>query len=492
MIEPNAATYESRLAGDIGGFAHDPLGFVLYAFPWGEGALAGRLPEPWQRGELEGIGEALQAGATLTEATVRAVRRAVASGHGIGKSALVAWIILWAMATAPDARGVVTANTEHQLKGKTWAELAKWHRLCLCGHWFECTATALISRMAGHEKTWRCDMVPWTERNTEAFAGLHNQGRRVFLVFDEASAIPDPIWEVSEGALTDDDTEILWVAFGNPTRNTGRFRECFGRFRHRWATRQVDSREVSITNKAQIRQWVDDYGEDSDFVRVRVKGIFPNMGDMQFIATTLAEEAAQREVMTVKDEPLVMGLDVARFGDDQSVICFRRGRDARSIPWKKYRGLEAPQLVARVIEAVNEYRPAAVFVDGGGVGGPVVDYLRRDHRVPGLVEVNFAGKADKKLDHGGDYANKRAEMWDSMRGWLQGGAIPRDQGLIDGLTGLEYGFDGQDRLILEKKADMKKRGLASPDEGDALALTFAQPVLTAARRLERPKFAEMD
>ena len=152
--------------------------------------------------------------------------------------------------------------------------------------------------------------------------------------FDEASAISDRIWEVSEGALTDDETEIVWLAFGNPTRNTGRFRECFGRFRHRWDCAHIDSRQVEGTNKPQLDQWVLDYGEDSDFVRVRVKGIFPHSGAMQFISSGLVEEAMSpgREGFGTIYDPLVMGVDVARFGDDRSVIRFRRGRDGRSIP----------------------------------------------------------------------------------------------------------------------------------------------------------------
>ena len=284
--------YEEQLALDIGSFAYDPLGFVLYAFPWGEeGSLFDRKIEDWQREELDNIGASLKAGASVSEAAARAIRRSIASGHGIGKSAFVSWVILWAVCTLEDTRGVVTANTEAQLKGKTWAELAKWHRLCLCGHWFKCEATALISRLPGHEKTWRVDMVPWSERNTEAFAGLHNMGRRVLLVFDEASAIPDSIWDVSEGALTDDNTEIIWIVCGNPTRNTGRFRECFGRLRHRWNNRQVDSRTVSITNKTQIQEWVDDYGEDSDFVRVRVRGVFPRAGSCQLISSEQVDAA---------------------------------------------------------------------------------------------------------------------------------------------------------------------------------------------------------
>ncbi len=471
--------HEERILAKLVELKNRPLEFVRRFFDWGHGDLAGQDgPDQWQTDFLLELEAQLAAGK-------KAIQCAVASGHGVGKSALVAWLILWAMSTRPNLAGVVTANTAAQLRDKTWAELRRWHRRLLFGHWFKWTATKFF--LADRPDTWFVSATPWSKENTEAFAGLH--ARHVLIIMDEASAIPDIIWETADGAMTT--AGAMMFCFGNPTRNTGRFRECFGRFKHRWTVRQVDGRAAKMVDQDKVREWLEDYGEDSDFFRVRVRGVFPNVGDMQFISTALAEEAAARDVVTLKDEPLVVGVDVARFGDDQSVICFRRGRDARSIAWKKFRGLEAPQLVGRVVEAVNMYRPAAVFVDGGGVGGPVVDYLRQHHRLPGLVEVNFAAKADKKLDHGGDYANKRAEMWDSLRGWLKGGAIPRDQGLIDGLTGLEYGFDGQDRLILEKKRDMKKRGLASPDEADALALTFAQPVLTAARRIERPKFMEI-
>jgi hypothetical protein len=256
------AEIELEIVRDVSRFARDPLGFVLYAFPWGKGELSGKAIEDWQRDTLEAIGRGLL---TPNEA----IRMATASGHGIGKSALVAWIILWALSTREDTRGVVTANTETQLRTKTWPELTVWHKRALNGFMFTVTATAIVSSQEAHAQTWRIDAIAWSERNTEAFAGLHNRGKRILLVFDEGSAIPDAIWQVSEGALTDADTEIVWCAFGNPTRNTGRFRECFGRWRHRWQTRQVDSRDVRISNKSQIREWIDDYGEDSDFVRVR-------------------------------------------------------------------------------------------------------------------------------------------------------------------------------------------------------------------------------
>ena len=133
----------------------------------------------------------------------------------------------------------------------------------------------MAARDKDHAKTWRADFVPWSEHNTEAFAGLHNKGKRIVLIFDEASAIADKVWEVAEGALTDEGTEIIWIAFGNPTRNVGRFRECFRRFKHPVEGRQIDSRTVEGTNKEQIAKWAADYGEDSDFFKVRVRGMFP-------------------------------------------------------------------------------------------------------------------------------------------------------------------------------------------------------------------------
>ena len=225
------------------------------------------------------------ASSNATATPDEAVRLAVASGHGIGKSALVAWVILWAMSTLSDTRGVVTANTEGQLRTKTWPELAKWHALSINKSWFTYTATSLQSSRPGRDRTWRVDAITWSENNTEAIAGLHNKGKRAFALFDEASSIADGVWETIEGALTDAGTDLFWLAFGNPTRTTGRFRECFagGRFAHRWQPQQINSRSVSMTNKAQIATWVHDYGEDSDFVRVRVKGEFPRAGTMQFI-----------------------------------------------------------------------------------------------------------------------------------------------------------------------------------------------------------------
>jgi hypothetical protein len=457
---------EIELAEDLGGFTHDPLRFVLYAFPWGVAGteLADHEgPREWQRKILQDIGAALKAGASTQEA----IRIAVASGHGVGKSAIVAWIILWALATCRDTKVLLTANTEPQLRTKTWPEVSKWFRLLICAHWFKLTATSIFSANPKHEKTWRADYVTWSENNTEAFAGLHNKGRRIVLLFDEASAIARLVWEVAEGALTDEDTEIIWAVFGNPTQNTGRFRECFGKFRHRWRVAQIDSRTVPGTNKTQLAQWVDDYGEDSDFVRVRVKGEFPRAAAEQFIGHDVVDAAKKRTPEGYEKGAKAMGVDVARFGDDQTVILLRQGQAILHI--RRFRNLDTMQTAARVIELAEEWEPHGIFVDGVGVGGGVVDRLRQLGRK--VIEVNNGASAiDEK-----QFMNVRAETWSAMREWLKkGGCLPPDDAELDAdLTSPEYYFDAKQRLALERKEDMKKRGLASPDAADALALTFA-------------------
>lgn len=457
----------------LGSVSKDPLAFVMGAFPWGEAGT--RLesesgPEPWQVEILSQIRDGLVD-------INKAIQLARASGHGIGKTACVSWIILWALSTFPDTRGVVTANTETQLKTKTWAELGKWFHMFLAKELFNLTATAIFSRDEAHERTWRIDMVPWSERNTEAFAGLHNKGRRLLVVFDEASAIPDVIWETTEGALTDAETEIIWCVFGNPTRNSGRFRECFPgqRFAKVWKSAQIDSRTVSFTNKAQIRSWEEAYGEDSDFFRIRVRGVFPRHGEMEFFSAADVDEAMSREAVSFLHEPLALGVDVARFGANKSVLFLRKGRDARSIPYQEYQGLDTVALAGKIFAAHETYRVDGIFIDGGGVGGGVVDNVRNMHLF--CFDVQFGGKSDNpgyaQGAQGERYANKRAEMHGALRAWLKTGALPNDAALRSQLLSITYTFNVRDEIVLTSKEQMMKDGLESPDLVDGLVLTFA-------------------
>lgn len=467
---------EADLMSHIAMYRHDPLGFVQFVYPWGEpnGPLADFVgPQAWQAEVMLEIAAKLQAGQSK-------IAVAVASGKGIGKSALVAFLLQWAMGTEPDTRGVVTAGTQPQLDSKTMPEFSKWHQMSIIKHWFHNPARTYYARDPDHEKTWRLDAIPWNESNPEAFAGLHNQRKRIIVVFDEASQIADVIWNTTDGIMTDADTEVIWIAFGNPTRSSGRFYECFNRLRHRWIPRSIDSRTVEVSDKEIIGQWVEDYGEDSDYVRVNVRGLFPNTSSLQFIGANPVAEARRREPIGHMNDPLILGVDVSRFGDDESVICPRKGRDARTLPWMFFAKMDTMALAATVYDYAKRYQADAIHVDGGGVGGGVIDRLRQ-MGLTNVREVQFGGAADR-LQLATDatrYANKRSEMWGMMRESLPGLAIPDDEELAGQLIGPQYAFREGKRgteIILERKEHMKARGLQSPDRADALALTYAYPV----------------
>ena len=458
-LEDIVAWLSSEVAGD-------PLLFVQQAFAWGEGELSNSEgPEPWQAEILTDIRDGLPLD--------RAVQIAVASGHGVGKTALIAWLVLWAISTFPDTRGIVTAATEPMLITRVRAELRKWLRLFKARTFFELGATSITSADAAHAQTWRIDLLAWSENRPEAFAGLHNAGRRIIVLYDEASAIADVIWETTEGALTDADTEILWVCFGNPLRPVGRFRQCFEDGTGRWITKRVDSRTVSFTNQEQMKSWIATYGEDSDFVRSRIKGEFPRTASTQFIGPELVDEAIRRQ-LSPSGDPLVIGVDVARFGSDSSVIYPRRGMDARSILPLEFRNIPLDQLEDQIISFCNQHRVSYVFVDGTGIGGGLVDHLRR--RGLNVIDVQFASRPDATID-GIRWANKRAEIWGHLRAALPYLCLPKNGELRQQLTGPEYSYNQPGAILLEAKDLMKRRGLPSPDLADALACTFASPML---------------
>ena len=466
-------------------YTHDPLGFVKWAFPWGEKgtALENRPgPEPWQAAQLERIGAKLRAGGSRGAV----IEEDIASGHGVGKSAEVAWIILWAIATHEDCRGAATANTDTQLRTKTWAELGKWFSLFIAKELFTFTATAIyIKNDKVREKTWRVDAVPWSENNTESWAGLHNQGKRVLILFDEASTIADSVWEVARGATTDANTEVIWCRYGNPTRTSGAFyKACTSPKRNTF--HRVDARTISFVNKGQIQEWIEDYGEDSDFVRVRVLGLFPRAGYANFISPGAVTDARRRRhpAVAYQSYQKILSCDPARFGDDFSVVTLRQGL---KVHWQvKFSGFDGTDLAGKIFEYLrgDVDRPrherhdalgaACVVYDAIGNGAELDGALRR---IPNLttplipVMWGVPAKEEKK------YFNQRSECWGTMRDWLKEGEIPDDDELADQLSSLDYGYDGLMRIQLQSKKDIKKNGGKSPDCADSLALSFVPELI---------------
>ena len=469
---------DGLIASDLGSLSDDPYAAVIYGFPWGKDDLKDSTgPRAWQKEALDFIGAHLRSSQRHQPCQI-----AISSGHDIGKSAFIAMVTWWALSTFDDCRVNITANTDNQLKTKTSPELAKWFRLAVNSEWFEKSVTSIKSRDHKHEETWRVDLVPWSEQNPAASAGLHNKGKRLVFIIDESSEVPQIIFETAEGVMLDENTEIIWIVCGNPTRNKGPFYDVvFGRKRHRWKTFVIDSREVEGTNKEKLAQWAQDYGEDSDFFRVRARGLPPRAESAQFIDQDLIDNAQRRHVTVIQDEPLVAGVDFAWGGADDNVVRFRCGYDARSIPPIRIKGeftrdpavmvgKLADVLSNRYVVAGVQRRLSMLFLDSAGIAAPVESRLRQ-LGYQNIVTVNFgAHSPDTK------YAYMRDYMWGKLKDWMRDGAIDADPGLAEDLGGPCLVSDKQQRVKLEDKELMKKRGLDSPDDADALCLTFAQPV----------------
>ena len=480
-----SADEEMELMARLWALKNDPLKFVMYAFPWGQtGTPLEHFngPRRWQREVLEELTEHLVANNGKIDFDT--FRMAVSSGRGIGKSALVSWLVIWMLTTRIGSTTIISANSESQLRSITWAEITKWISMALHSHWFEVSATRvmpakwmteLVERdLKKGTRYWGVEGRLWSAENPDAYAGVHNFDG-VMLVFDEASGIDDSIWAVSAGFFTENTPNRFWFAFSNPRRNSGYFYETHHSKRDFWRTKIVDARSVEGTDKAVYQQIIDEYGPDSTQAHVEVYGEFPNAGDDQFIPNHLVDEAMKRPRYKDQSAPVVIGVDPARFGSDATVIAVRQGRDIVAV--MRHRGDDTMETVGRVIDAMEQYKPALVVIDEGGLGAGVVDRLKEQrYKVRG---VNFGQKSVKPLMYG----NKRAEMWGAMKEWLKTASIPKDRFLKSDLTGPMMKPDSKGTIFLESKKDMKARGLASPDAADAIAITFAYPV---AHREARP------
>lgn len=482
----------------------DPLAFVMTVFPWGKKGTPlehEKGPRKWQEKKLKELSAHIKAnrGLAANGQPTKVLWDATSSGRGIGKSSMTAWLVLWMLSTKLGSTTIITANTEAQLKSRTMAELGKWLTLAINAHWFEPTVMsikpspwfedALKKQLKVDTGYYYAQAQLWSEEKPDAFAGAHNpQG--MLVIFDEASGIPEAIWNVSKGFFTEKKAfDRYWFAFSNPRRNTGAFFECFHKNRKFWNTTKIDARTVEDTDTMVYDQIIEEKGLDSYEARVEVLGEFPTQGVKQFISRSIVQGAVERELIPDPGAPLIMGVDPARFGDDSTVIRFRRGRDARSIQPIKLRSADNMQVVAVCAKLISDYNPDAVCIDVGN-GAGIIDRLRElGYRVH---EVGFGTAAEDK-----QWANKRTELWARMREWLNGGCIDRDDELIDDLSAPEYRFQGQsDRQMLEPKEEMKRRGHSSPDNADALACTFAVKLahrdLYASKSLKRKTHVAKD
>lgn len=447
-------------------FANDPEGFVRFMWDWGHGPLQGwDGPDWWHKEIYQQIKDYLEGDES------RPLRIAVASGHGAAKTFFLATLLHWFISCRPHPQIRVTANTEAQLNSTTWREVAKWHKMALNSSWFEWTATSYF--LKAHPETWRANAIPWSENNSEAFAGVHEEN--VLVVFDEASKISDRIWEVTDGVLTT--KKNIWIVCGNGTRNVGRFYDCFNDERHKryWRTWNIDSRKckaATLQGTAYLEELIEQYGgEDDDRARVRVLGLFPKTATRQLISTEAVEIAQKAELDPDSWllQPKVIGVDIARFGENSSTIVIRQGRkvfDVEVLPKQ-----DLMQTAHHVAEVIKRERPIQVFVDGSGIGAGVVDRLRQLNF--SVVDVNGGNSSLNPR-----FLNKRAEMWWAGKEFIEAGncELPADSQLKRELTCVEYDYTDKGRIRLDRKADIMEEHGFSPDRADALMMTFAYPI----------------
>lgn len=451
----------ARWRASVGQFAWDNFRFV---------------PDPWQLDVFAAWDRGDQ-------------RIALCACKGPGKTATIGILVWHFLATRPHPKIACTSISGDNLADGLWTELSKWQQKSpFLQRSFEWQKTRVISR--DHPTTWWASARTWSkaaspEQQADTLSGLHAD--YILFVLDETGAMPDAVMVAAEAALSSG-IECRVVQAGNPTQCEGPLWRACNKDRHHWTVINVtgdpdDPKRSPRIDKAWAQSQIDSYGRDNPWVMANVFGKFPPSSPLSFIPMALVEAAAHREASSIITDPLVLGVDVARFGDDEQIICPRKGRDARTLAWGMFRNLDTMQFAARVIERRNETRADAVFVDGGGVGGGVIDRMRQLRY--DVHDIQFGAKADRSPMPGAEavkYANKVAEMWGSMREWLKTGAIPDDPALKAQLTGRRYAhvtISGRDCIALEPKKEMKSRGLASPDRADALALTFAFPVMSS-------------
>ena len=412
-------------------------------------------PQAWQRKALEAI-------ATNP-------RVAIASGHGVGKSALLSWTCLWHLLTHVPSKTAVTAPTSHQLSDVLFSEVTKWARGL---HPIFRTAMDIKSdtiRLRGspdtaiYARTSRLD-------NPTALQGFHDSNSMLFLC-DEASGIPDPIFEVAAGALSTQNARIVMAA--NPTTQSGYFYDAFHRNRDRWHTMNVSCLDSPMVSKDWIEQMKADYGEDSGVYSIRVLGAFSSSSDNAVIASQLITSAWDRDIEADPEAPEIWGLDVARFGNDSTALVKRQGPVVKDVKiWNSRDLMETCGMVMAELESLPPSRqPQEILVDVIGIGAGVVDRLRE--LAPVAVRgVNVAESPSLKV---GRFKRLRDELWWSTREWFEGRdvKIPRHDRLLAELAGPQYSIKSDGKIQVESKDSMRRRGLKSPDIADAMCLTFA-------------------
>ena len=446
--------FADELRQFISTYKDDPVSFVKIAI--------GVTPDHWQ----EEVMRAVAAGER---------RISIRAGHGVGKSSCCAWILIWHAVCFFPQKSVVTAPTSGQLFDALFAEVKYWiNRLPdPIKALFETTSEKVVLK-AAPEASFISARTSSADR-PEALAGIHSQ--HVLLIVDEASAVPEPVFESAAGSMSGD--SACTILIGNPTRNSGMFFNTHHKLSSDWKTYHVSCLDSPRVSKDFVEQIKSTYGPDSNAYKIRVLGEFALRDDDTLIPAELVDAAMTRDVVLDEKEPLVYGIDVARFGDDRSVLCKRRGNVVAE--FKTWQGLDLMQLTGAIVNEAKIDKPAEMCIDSIGLGSGVADRLRELGHVVRDVNVSEASAMNPQA------AKLRDELWLSVKEWLNARAckLPKMDELRQELVAPTYTFTSNGKIKVEGKQEMKRRGMRSPDLADSLGLTFASVASRVGGRAPR-------
>ena len=493
-----SAAHETEILTQVLALRDDPVGFAHYAYPWGRPNTPFEHfsgPRAWQIEELRRMGDHVQEAAFRISNGLSApiFRGAYSSGRGPGKSALFGMATHWHVSTRIGATAIISANTESQLRTRTFPEFGVWFGSAINAHWFTLETMRIVPApwlielvrklpseggLGIDPKYWFVQGQTWSEDNPNSFAGVHNP-YGLLLGFDEAAGIPSPIWDVSEGFWTESNPYRFWLAASQMRNRQGRFYDIFNdpKMGEGWRARTISTRGMPGVDQATVEDQIKRFGEDSDFVRVEIMGLPPRTSEDQFIPWDAVRAAQQNDLHRDEGEPLILGVDPAPRG--KTAWRFRQGRNARDCcgpnTHGSWLGKDNVQIAQAILDLDQVYRPDAICIDFG-MGTGVIDILKRKRTYGRVHEVKFGD-----TPHGGkdnEWGSHAIELWAAIRDWLPGAMLEKDDGakgsLSQQLTDRGWRWSGREenKKILETKEDMHKRGVKSPDDADALACTF--------------------
>jgi hypothetical protein len=492
-----SAAQEAEILTAILALKNDPYGFVNYAYPWGRPGTAferARAPRKWQCEDLIRLAEHTQEQHFRHENNLplKVWKEARSSGRGPGKSAKFGMVAHWHASTHIGSTTIVTANTESQLRSRTFPEFAVWFGAAVNAHWFTLETLRIVPApwlmeqvrrlpaeggLGIDPKYWYVAGQTWSEDNPNSFAGVHNP-YGLALLMDEAAGIPGEIFNVAEGFFTEANPYRFWLAASQMRSRQGRFFELFNdpQMGAGWDLRTLSTRGMEGIDQAVVEDQIRRYGPDSDFVRVEIDGLPPRTSEDQFIPHDAVRAAQQNTLVYDYGEPLILGVDPAPRG--KTAWRFRQGRNARDCVGGatkgSWLGLDNVQIAEEILKLDGKFQPDAICIDFG-MGTGVIDILKRKYLRHKVHEVKFGnGPSDKDTE----WATHAIELWAKVRDWLPGGMIEKDDGgkgtLSHQLTDRGWRWSGREdnKKILETKDDLQSRGVKSPDDADALACTF--------------------